>query len=147
MITNRTKAAMIGTALAGGAALVLLGPSSPALAYYSGGLHLDATALSPASLVSRGAAVDVPVDVDCNAQYISLNVRLSERVGSQTATGVNYTTQVACTGGHQRVLVRVPASSGKAFAKGSAVASVDIFGCNRVTCGEEHSSVTIQITR
>lgn len=147
MITNRTKAAMIGTALAGGAALVLLSPSSPALAYYSGGLHLDATALSPASLVSRGAAVDVPVDVDCNAQYISLNVQLSERVGSQTATGVNYTTQVACTGGHQRVLVRVPASSGKAFAKGSAVASVDIFGCNRVTCGEEHSSVTIQITK
>ncbi len=147
MITNRTKATMIGATLAGGAALVLLSPSSPALAYYSGGLHLDATALSPASLVSRGAAVDVPVDVDCNAQYVSLSVSLSERVGSPTATGTNYTTQVACTGGHQRVLVRVPASSGKAFAKGSAVASVDIFGCNRVTCGEEHSSVTIQITR
>src|SRR4051794_40613938 len=112
MITNRTKAAMIGTALAGGAALVLLSPSSPALAYYSGGLHLDATALSPATLVSRGAAVDVPVDVDCNAQYISLDVRLTERVGSQTATGVNYTTQVACNGGHQRILVRVPANSG-----------------------------------
>jgi len=147
MITNKAKAAMIGTALAGGAALVLLSPSSPALAYYSGGLHLDATALSPASLVSRGAAVDVPIDLDCNAQYVSLDVGLSERVGSQTATGVNYTTQVACTGGHQRILVRVPASSGKAFAKGSAVASVDIFGCNRVTCGEEHSSVTIQITK
>ena len=64
--------------------------------------------MSPATLVSRGAAVDVPVDVHCNAQYVSLTVRLSERVGSQTATGVNYTTQVACTGGHQRVLVRVP---------------------------------------
>ena len=147
MITNRTKAAMIGTALAGGAALVLLSPSSPALAYYSGGLHLDATALSPASLVSRGAAVDVPVDVDCNAQYVSLSVSLSERVGSQTATGANYSTQVACTGGHQRILVRVPASSGKAFAKGSAIASVEIFGCNRVTCGEENSSASIQITK
>jgi len=148
MITNRMKAAVIGAALTGGGALVLLSPSSPALAYYSGGLHLDATALSPASLVSRGAAVDVPVDVDCNAQqYVSLTVRLSERVGSQTATGVNYTTQVACTGGHQRILVRVPASSGKAFAKGSAVATVEIFGCNRATCGDETSSTTIQVTR
>ncbi|MDQ1743936.1 MAG: hypothetical protein QOE23_2275 [Pseudonocardiales bacterium] len=147
MINNRTKAAVIGSVLAGGAAVVLLSPSSPALAYYSGGLHLDATALSPATLVSRGAAVDVPIDVDCNAQqYAYVNVRLTERVGSQTAVGGSYA-QVACTGGHQRILVRVPASSGKAFAKGSAVASVDIYGCNRFPCGEEHSSVTIQITK
>jgi hypothetical protein len=143
---TKTKAAVIGTVLAGSAALVLASPSSPALAYFSGGLHLDAVALSPATLVSRGAAVDVPVDVYCNAQYVSLSIRLSERVGSQTATGSTYL-QPACTGGHQRILVRVPASSGKAFAKGTAVATVEIYGCNYYTCGQETSSETITITK
>jgi len=146
MNTNKTKAAVLGAALVGGAALVLLSPSSPALAYYSGGLHLDVTPLSPASLVSRGAAVDVPVDVDCNARDASLQLRVSERVGSQTATGYA-SVQVSCNGGHQRILVRVPANSGKAFAKGSAVATADIFGCTYYTCGQETGSATIQITR
>ncbi|HEY0166263.1 MAG TPA: hypothetical protein VGB75_04395 [Jatrophihabitans sp.] len=143
---NRAKAAVIGAALVGGSALVLLSPSSPALAYYSGGLHLDVTPQSPASLVSRGAAVDVPVDVDCNASTADVRLRVTERVGSETATGYSYT-QVACTGGHQRVLIRVPASTGKAFAKGTAVATAEIWGCRQYTCGSETNSVTIQITR
>lgn len=144
---NRTKAIVVSAALAGGAALALLSPSSPALAYYSGGLHLDVTAQSPASLVSRGAAVDVPVDIDCNAtRYASVSLRVTERVGSQTATGYSYV-NVACNGGHQRVLIQVTAASGKAFAKGSAVASAQIYGCNQSTCGSESSNVTIQITR
>jgi hypothetical protein len=146
MNTNKIKAGVIGAALVGGTALALLSPSSPALAYYSGGLHLDVTPLSPASLVSRGAAVDVPVDVYCNATYADLYVRVTERVGSQTAVGSSYQ-RVACTGGHQRVLIRVPANSGKAFAKGSAVATADLWGCNRTTCGQETNSVSIQITR
>lgn len=137
---------MIGAALIGGTALALFSPSSPAVAYYSGGLHLDVTPMSPASLVSRGAAVDVPVDVYCNATYAELYLRVTERVGSQTAVGGSYQ-RVACTGSHQRVLVRVPASSGKAFAKGSAVATADLWGCNRTTCGDETNSVTIQIKR
>ncbi|MEO6500896.1 MAG: hypothetical protein ABIQ09_03185 [Jatrophihabitantaceae bacterium] len=146
MNTNRMKAGVIGAALVGGAALALLSPSSPALAYYSGGLHLDVTPQSPAFLVSRGAAVDVPVDVDCNARYAEVYLRVTERVGSQTAVGTSYR-QVACTGGHQRVLFQVLANSGKAFAKGSAVATAEIWGCNNSTCGSETNSVTIQITK
>jgi Na+/H+ antiporter NhaC len=53
MNTSRTKAAVVGTVLAGGTALALLSPASPALAFLSGGLHLDVTAQSPATLVAR----------------------------------------------------------------------------------------------
>jgi hypothetical protein len=146
MNTNRMKAGVIGAALVGGAALALLSPSSPALAYYSGGLHLDVTPQSPATLVSRGAAVDVPVDVDCNASHADVFLKVTERVGSETAVGSSYA-RVACTGGHQRILIRVPANSGKAFAKGTAVATANIWGCTRTFCGDETNSVTIQIKR
>jgi hypothetical protein len=147
MNTSRTKAAVVGTALAGGAALALFSPASPALGFLSGGLHLDVTVQSPATLVARGAAIDVPVDVDCNAtQNTFVNVGVTERVGSQTATGSG-SVQAACNGGHQRLLIRVTAASGKAFAKGTAVANANIFGCNNTTCGSESSSATIQIQR
>jgi hypothetical protein len=71
---------------------------------------------------------------------------VTERVGSQTATGSGFV-QVGCTGGHQRILIRVTAGSGKAFAKGTAVANASIFGCNNTTCGSESSSATIQIRK
>ncbi|HEX8080587.1 MAG TPA: hypothetical protein VF557_10295 [Jatrophihabitans sp.] len=145
MNTNKMKAGVIGVALVGGTALALLSPSSPAVAYYSGGLHLDVTPLSPASLVSRGAAVDVPVDVYCNATYAEVYLRVTERVGSATAVGATYQ-RVSCTGSHQRILMRVTASPGKAFAKGTAVATAEIWGC-RNHCGDEMNSVTIEITR
>jgi hypothetical protein len=147
MNTSRTKAAVVGTALAGGAALALFSPASSALGFLSGGLHLDVTVQSPATLVARGAAIDVPVDVDCNAtQNTFVNVGVTERVGSLTATGSG-SVQAACNGGHQRFLIRVTAGSGKAFAKGTAVANANIFGCNNTTCGSESSSATIQIQR
>lgn len=147
MKISRTKAAVVGTALAGGAALALFSPASTALGFLSGGLHLDVTAQSPATLVARGAAIDIPVDVDCNAtQNAFVSIGVTERVGSQTATGSG-SAQVACNGGHQRFLIRVTAASGKAFAKGTAVANANIFGCNNTTCGSESSSATIQIQK
>jgi hypothetical protein len=146
MNTSRTKAAVVGTVLAGGAVLALFSPASQALAFLSCGLHLDVTAQSPATLVARGAAIDVPVDVDCNANFADVQLGVTERVGSQIATGSGFV-QVACTGGHQRLLIRVTAGSGKAFAKGTAVANASIFGCNNTTCGSESSSATIQIRK
>jgi hypothetical protein len=146
MKANRTKAVVVGTVLAGGAAVAVLGSSTPAVAYFSGGLHVDVTPLSPATLVARGAAVDVPVDVDCNASFADLHLVVTERVGGQTATGQT-DVSVACNGGHQRLLVRVPASSSKPFSKGQAVVSAEIYGCNTSMCGQEQNSVTIQITK
>jgi hypothetical protein len=143
---NRTKAAVLGGALAGGVTLALLSPAAPALAFDSGGLHLDFTVQSPATLVARGAAVDVPVDVNCNGQYANVDVQLTERAGSRIASGYGYV-QVACTGSAQRVLVRVVTSSGKAFGKGSAVAIANLYGCNEIICGSESANLTIEITK
>jgi hypothetical protein len=154
MKANRTKAAVLSTVLAGGAAAAILGSSAPALAFSSGGLTLNVTPLSPATLVDRGAAVDVPVDVECNATgFTDLTLRLTERVGGQIATG-STDVSVACNGGHQTLLVEVPASSitstsGRPFSKGQAVATASIFGCNDDTgiCGQESNNVTIEITK
>ena len=149
MKTNKTKVAVVGTALSGAAVVALLGGAGPAVAYDSGGLHLDATAQSPARLVARGAAIDVPVDVECNAtQPASLSVSVTERVGKQIATGGGFAQEVACTGGHQDILIRVTAGPGKAFAKGTAVATAQIFGCsNDTTCGSESRTDTIVIRK
>jgi hypothetical protein len=146
MNNHRTKAAVIGGALAGGVTLALLSPSSPALAFDSGGLHLDVTVQSPATLVARGAAVDVPVDVNCNAQYASLDLQLIERVGSRIASGYGYVS-VACTGSPQRLLVRIVASGDRAFSRGTALATANLGGCSPTICGSERSSVTIKITK
>ena len=35
----------------------------------------------------------------------------------------------------------------KAFKKGTAVASAEVFGCNNVTCGRETDTEVIQIQR
>jgi hypothetical protein len=146
MNNNRTKAAVLGGALAGGVALALLSPAAPALAFDSGGLHLDLSVQSPATLVARGAAVDVSVDVTCNSQYAYLDVQLTERVGSRLASGYNYV-QVTCTGSPQRVLVRVMASGDRAFSRGTAVATANLGACTATICGSEQSQVTIKITK
>jgi hypothetical protein len=138
---------MVGIVLAGGAAVAILGSSAPAVAFDSGGLHLEVTPLSPGTLVARGAAVDVPVDVDCNASFADMHVEVTERVGGQTATG-STDVAVACDGSHQLLLIRVPASSGRPFSKGQALVTAQLFGCTSTgTCGQPVNSVTIQITR
>jgi hypothetical protein len=152
MKANRTKAVVVGTVLAAGAAVAILGSSVPALAADSGGLHVDITPLSPATLVARGAAVDVPVDVNCNGSFGDLTLRLTERVGGQIATG-STDASVTCTGGHQVQLVEVPAgsvtsTSGRPFSKGQAVATASIFVCDLAgNCVQETNNVTIQIIK
>jgi hypothetical protein len=47
----------------------------------------------------------------------------------------------------QRVSVVVQVFGAKAFKKGTAVASAEVFGCNNVTCGRETDTEVIQIQR
>ena len=146
----RTKVTAVVVAIALGGLLALFATTGPAVAFFSGGLFLDVQVQSPARLVARGAAVDVPVEVTCNARpgTASVQVSVSQKAGSGVAQGFG-STSVGCTGSGQQITVRVQASGGKTFKQGTAVASADLFGCtaNFSTCGNETDSETIQIQR
>ena len=134
-------------AILAGASFALFAPSGPAVAFSSGGLFLDVQVESPAHLVSRGAAVDVPLEVTCNATgSVDVFVSVSQKAGSGVAQGFG-STRVGCTGSGQQITVRVQASGGKTFKQGTAVANAQIFGCNRVTCGSETDSEVIQLQK
>ena len=134
-------------AILAGASLALFAPSGPAVAFSSGGLFLDVQVQSPARLVSRGAAVDVTLEVTCNSPFgADVFVTVTQRSGSGVAQGFG-SESVGCTGSGEQVVIRVQASGGKAFKQGTAVASAEIFGCNNVTCGSETDSEVIDIRR
>jgi hypothetical protein len=137
-------------AILGGASFALFAPSGPAVAFSSGGLFLDVQVESPAHLVARGAAVDVPLEVTCNARPGTADVFVSvtQKSGSGVAQGFG-STSVGCTGSGQQITVRVQASGGKTFKQGTAVASAELFGCtaNFSTCGSETDSEVIQLQK
>jgi hypothetical protein len=151
MISKRvSRAAAAAAALVAGGIFAAAGPAQPAVAFFSGGLFLDVAPQSPATLVASGAAVDVTVQVTCNADlFADVSVQVTEQVaGHKIATG-RANVPVGCTGSHQNIVVRVPADSGLTFAKGDALASADLFGCisPNFFCGEETGSATITIKR
>jgi hypothetical protein len=145
-LRGRLAAAVVAIIL--GSVLALFATTGPAVAFFSGGLFLDVQVKSPAQLVSRGAAVDVPLEVTCNARpgTTDLFVSVSQKAGSGVAQGFG-STSVGCTGSGQQITVRVQASGGKTFKQGTAVASAEIFGCNNVTCGSETDSEVIDIKK
>jgi hypothetical protein len=139
-------AAAAVVAIIAGASFALFAPSGPAVAFSSGGLFLDVQVQS-ATLVSRGAAVDVTLEVTCNATGTAfVDVSVTQKSGSGVAQGFG-STQVGCTGSGQQIIVRVRAFGAKAFKQGTAVASAEIFGCNNVTCGSETDSEVIQLQK
>jgi hypothetical protein len=143
----RSRVAAVVVAIALGGLLALFATSGPAVAFFSGGLFLDVQVQSPARMVARGAAVDVPVEVTCNATGNAfVQVSVSQKAGSGVAQGFG-SAEVGCAGSGQHILVRVQAFGGKTFKQGTAVASAEIFGCNRVTCGSETDSEVIQVQR
>jgi hypothetical protein len=144
-LRGRLAAAVVAIIL--GSVLALFAITGPAVAFFSGGLFLDVQVNSPAHLVARGAAVDVPLEVTCNATgSVDVFVSVTQKSGSGVAQGFG-STRVGCTGSGQQVTVRVQASGGKIFKQGTAVASAEIFGCNNVTCGSETDSEVIDIKR
>jgi hypothetical protein len=143
----RIRAATAVVAILLGGLLALFATSGPAVAFFSGGLFLDVQVDSPARLVARGAAVDVPLEVTCNAIGTAfVQVSVTQKAGSGVAEGFG-STSVGCTGSGQQVIVRVQASGGKTFKQGTAVATAFVDGCNNVTCGSERDSEVIQIQR
>jgi hypothetical protein len=134
---------MLAVTVGGVVAAVL--PGSPALAFLSGPLFLDVQVES-GTLVARGAAVDVVVEVTCSSPQAFVDVSLTQRAGSQIARGFGSTT-VGCTGAAQRVVVTVTASGDKAFRKQAAVAKATISGCVETVCGSETDTETIDLQR
>src|SRR5215204_6814077 len=110
MRTVRTRAVASAAAILAGLLLALFSTSGPAVAFFSGGLFLDVQVEEPVTLVARGAAVDVPVEVTCNATgTVYLYVTVTQRVGGAVASGTGFA-EVACSGAGQRIVVRVSAS-------------------------------------
>jgi len=141
----RIKVATAVVAILLGGLLALFASSGPAVAFFSGGLFLDVQVKSPATLVAKGAAVQVPLEVTCNATgTVSVFVTVTQKSGSGVAQGFG-STQVGCTGSGEQITVLVQATGAKTFKKGDAVVTAEIFGCNNVTCGSETDSEVIQI--
>lgn len=142
------KAGIGAAALAAGGGFVIFGSDSPAVAYSSPPVFLDISIGSPAHLVAKGAAVQVPVTTSCTTPdgqaYVSVSI--TERVGGKkTATG-SQNFFVPCVGSRQTTLVTISSSNGVAFAKGTAYASGYIEDYYYYPTPEETTSGTITIT-
>ena len=145
----RTRAAAaVAVALLAAGSFTLFAPARPAVAFSSGGLFLDVQVEAPARLVAGGAAVDVTLEITCNASSpVDVFVTATQRVGRGVAAGSGFRT-FGCTGSGQDVTVRVTASPfGKAFVRGRAVVEAEIFGCRPNICGSENDSETVQLRR
>jgi len=139
---------MVTVAIAAGTILTVIVPSSPAVGFFSPPLLLEIHVNSPATLVAKGAGVNVTVQIECaGARTAQVDVSLTERSGSQIAQGFGYV-EVGCTNANQTILVPVTANSGKVFKKGTAIADGFIFACTPTfsVCGSEQDHETIKIS-
>jgi hypothetical protein len=147
MRTKRTRVATAVVAILLGGLLTLFATSGPAIGFFSAGLFLDVQVESPARLLARGAAIEVPLEVTCNASgTVDLFVSVSQRSGSGVAEGFGFES-VPCSGSGEQVTVTVQATGGKVFKKGTAVVTAEVFGCNEAICGSETDSEVIVIQR
>ena len=147
MRTKRTRVATAVLAILLGGLLTVFATSGPAVGFFSAGLFLDVQVESPARLLARGAAIEVPLEVTCSGTgSVDLFVSVSQRSGSGVAEGFGFES-VPCSGSGEQVTVTVQASGGKAFKKGSAVVTAEVFGCNEAVCGSETDTEVIEIQR
>ena len=134
-------------AVALGAGLAFAAPALPAVGQLSPPTIVSIDVGEEATLVAKGAAVLVPVEVVCPAgsMFASLSVQVTQRVGNRIASGFGVA-EVVCTGGPQTVNVLVTAE-GQAFKKGPAVAEVSLFACNQFGCRSVNEFEEIRIER
>jgi hypothetical protein len=130
----RTRIAAAIAAIGAGGALAALAPAGPAVAEESPPFVVDIEVGSPATLLARGIAVSVPVEVTCpsDAAYASVSVSIAERVGAQIVRGSGYL-NLNCTGQPETHQVVVQAYSydgsdgGTTFRPGSALATANMW--------------------
>ena len=147
----RSKVAAAALALGAGGMLAALTPAGPAVAVDSPPLVLDVEVDSPASLLARGLAVSLPVEVTCTSSpdSTSVSVTISQRVGNQIVRGYGYF-RPDCTGQPEKLFVVAQVyDSGKVFTHGSALATASIWGCTADwwTCGNDEDTEAISVRR
>ncbi len=130
-----------------GGGLAFAAPALPAVGQVSPPTVLSVEVGDEATLVARGAAVSVPIEVICPpGTNAFVSARVTQRVGSRIASGSGATSDVACSGATQTVDVVVPAQ-GQAFKKGPAVADAFLSGCDFFSCQTVTDAENIQISR
>jgi hypothetical protein len=131
-----------------GAGLAFGIPALPAVGQVSPPSIVSVEVGDTATLVARGAAVLVPVEVRCPAgtAFGSVNVEVTQRAGSRIASGFGGTSDFVCTGATQVVHVLVNAQD-QAFKKGPAVAEASLFVCGDFGCASVGDTEEISIER
>jgi hypothetical protein len=140
LLSAKVRVSLVGFVVAGGAAAAIaLGPagiavgqsSPPTVGQSSPPIQAQMQVNSPATLVAKGAGVDISVTASCSGPEVvsgTISVLLTEAVKNGVATG-DGEAGIDCTGTTQTAEILVIAQSGKAFTKGTAVASGNIGAC------------------
>jgi hypothetical protein len=86
-----------------------------------------------ATLVAKGAAIEVPVIYSCSPDtaFGSIGIFVTERVpGNRTASGLGNTFNVTCDGAQHTALVTVTSGNGIAFHRGTGVVQGNFQACD-----------------
>ena len=112
---------------------------------------ITASLTGTATLVAKGAAVDVAVAYSCSPDTTNpfITVQLTQRVsGGHLATGSGAASGsgLVCDGAVHITMVRVFASGERAFKKGDAVGVGTVIGCSDAGCFETgFPSATVRV--
>jgi hypothetical protein len=157
----KTRVGLVGLVVAGGAAAaVALGPAASAVGQASQPVQVQLAVNSPATLVAKGASVEVSVTASCsaNAEPPLVTVEIVENVKGTIALGYGEPA-VSCTGTSQTVDVLVTAGDtspngmsvgpSAPFAKGVAIADAMISACtpDGATCAGQQVQPVITIKK
>jgi hypothetical protein len=154
------KVALVGLVVAGGAAAaVALGPaglavgqsSAPTVGQSSQTVQVQVAVNSPATLVAKGAGVDVSTTVTCSGQLVisgSVGVTVTEKVGKDVASGFGGASFDCADTPETLEVLAVAEAGGKAFDKGSAIAQATISACAvNGPCASQEVQPTIKIKK
>lgn len=139
-------ATMATAAIAAGVVIAVVSPPRPAVAFFSPPLLLDIHVQSPATIVAKGAGVDVTLQVECaGTRRAFVDVSLAERFSKDIARGFA-STEVTCTDSPQDIVLLLVADN-VPFKPGSAIAQADIFGCTRRFCADQPDTEIIKLIK
>jgi hypothetical protein len=104
--------------------------------------------VTSATLVAKGAAIDLGVSVTCPAgDTASLFVSVTQRSGKSLAQGSGSTANTTCTGQAQTFTIRAAGRAGGAvFKKGPAAVTTELVSCG-LPCERVETNETVDVGR